>query len=92
MSGMKYLFAGMAILALVGAFQHGQFRLEVTPHAMIQLANKKRKCVEQQLLYGKLTLDCASPIHFTDIRKLDMRSDNRSRGGAGAGKFVRVGN
>jgi hypothetical protein len=79
---LKQILAALALLGLAG-FLHLNFaRVDQAPSAILRAAEAAGKCVGDKIFYGNLSLNCGSPVSFVDLRKLDMRSDNRARQGS----------
>jgi hypothetical protein len=75
---LKQILAALALLGLAGFLHLNRAEVDQAPSAILRAADAARKCVEDKIIYGNLSLDCGTPVSFVDLRKLDMRSDNRA--------------
>lgn len=85
------MYFGLVGLILITVFALSTQNVQTignVPLAIVKLAEKVADCSGQKIRYKDLELDCKSAVSFSDIRKLDLRADNRARSLRKTAKFV----
>jgi len=77
---VKQILIALVILGLVFVLNNSRAMVERSPLAMVRAVENAAKCAGDQILYRGLALSCRSPIAYVDMRKLDMRADNKRVG------------
>jgi hypothetical protein len=88
MRPFTYIAVSLFMIVVVAVLNKNETVLEEAPLAMVALAEKLSLCSASKGIYRGLGFTCDTPISFADVRKLDMRSDNRLRSRSKIAKFV----
>jgi len=90
MAGIKYIFGGLSLFALAWYLgQHPEAPMNAIT-AMRQVTSEASQCVEDRMVYRDHVMSCDVPLAPADIRKLDLRADNRSRSNGSSQSIVQI--
>ncbi len=73
-----FLIVGL-ILVSVAVLSQNPRLVSNAPQEIVALARRISTCVDGSQRYRGIEFSCKTPVLFADIRKLDLRADNRAR-------------
>ena len=85
MKGSTYILTAAALMTVAAALQNGQNYVAHLP-AIVQNLGQQIETCENSALNLTVTqrIACVRNVSFADVRKMDMRADNRRRSNGGA--------
>ncbi len=92
MTAARYLLGALILLAAASMLSANRTMVEQAPLEIWRVAIAARDCLGDKMFYRDVEMQCSSPLSFADIRKLDMRADNRALSHANGVSVLKVGN
>ncbi len=92
MTAAKYMLGALALIATAAMLSGNRAMVEQAPLAMWRVAIAARDCISDEMIYRNIRMRCGTPLSFADLRKLEMRADNRTLGQTGGVEVLRAGN